>query len=82
MTVRNFMSKAFSYQDLRRWGMVRQKYPVADRVNAYYNFIHVDDGRAWMLAGMKGLVTEEFFVGILCVQQSRMIFWMSLTLER
>ena len=41
MTVSNFVSKAFSYQDLCRgvhyvpppWGKIRQKYPGADRVN-------------------------------------------------
>ena len=43
----NFMSKAFSYQNLHgggrrgeagtvsHWGMIRQKYPRADRVNRY-----------------------------------------------
>ena len=42
MIVQNFMSQAFSYQDLRRggeggggtiWGIIREKYPGADRVN-------------------------------------------------
>ena len=40
MTVPNFMSKAFSYQDLGSgrtmcppWCMIRQKYPGSDRVN-------------------------------------------------
>ena len=32
MTVPNFMSKAFSYQDLRREGSMWQKHPGADRV--------------------------------------------------
>ena len=32
MTVPNFISKSFSYQDLRR-GMIRQKYPGTDGVN-------------------------------------------------
>ena len=52
MTMPNFMSKAFSYQNLHgggrrgggergeagtvsHWGMIRQKYPRADRVNRY-----------------------------------------------
>ena len=45
MTVPNFMSKAFSYQDLRRVGtmcqsrsMIRQKYLGADRVNIILQF--------------------------------------------
>ena len=37
----NFMSKAFSYQDLRRGegalGMIKQKYPGADRVKSAVN---------------------------------------------
>ena len=41
MTVPNFMSKTFSYQDLRSvtqrspWRMIRQKYPGADRVKMH-----------------------------------------------
>ena len=45
MTVPNFMSKAFSYQDLRSYlgnmctprGMIRQKYPRTDRVKGAVN---------------------------------------------
>ena len=41
MTMPNFMSKAFSYQDFGRGlyaplGMIRQKYPVADRVKVQF----------------------------------------------
>ena len=50
MTVPNCMSKAFSYQDLRRGrlctpiprGMVRQKYPRANRVKIYI-FLELKD---------------------------------------
>ena len=48
MTVSNVMPKTFSYQDLRKkdtmsppGGMIRQKYPGADRVKkAFHNIYH------------------------------------------
>ena len=52
MTVSKFMSKAFFYRDLRRGGgvpypqgMIRQKYPRADRVKA--QGLYPDKGLFW-----------------------------------